>query len=225
MVKQQFSGSASLITSKNLASSKRKKQMMGLALKVDIVVFVCCLITLSYVTLCNPEWFSGPMPKDGLTGQNCSLVLSYYHNPLIAKALCIDQGKSTLLFSKPGTFIFLAILLAFIFRSAITIHRPFSKSNIIFHFALIACILLLVYLLPEMMHVSLEVLSPKEIGICFGCALGAVCMGLVSRGGILMTNSGRIFHFEIKIGEGSNQYSDLLKEHKICQTLNFPLVK
>ena len=223
MIKHQICGSASLITSKNLTLSKRRKQMLGLALKIDILVFVTCLTTCSFITLSNPEWFYGNTPKEGISGYSCQLVRSYYHNPQIAKAICANQGQTIILFSKAGTFIYLLIMLSFVFRSAITIHRPFSKSNIIFHTLLIGLILLFVYLCPEYLQVSLSGLQLEELGICFGVALGTVCLGLLARAIILMTGFGKIFHFEIRIGERGNHYTDLLKEFRTCQTMMFPL--
>jgi hypothetical protein len=151
MVKHQVSGSDSLIASRNLSLSKKKRKIMGVAIKVDILMFVVSLVVGCYLALDHPLWFSGPLPREGLQGYSCNIIPSFYHNPWIAKTLCINNGFSKLLFSKVGTFIFLFVIMAMIFRSAITVHNPFGKSNIIFHVSLIGALILLVFFCPELM--------------------------------------------------------------------------
>ena len=128
--------------------------MLGLAIKIDIAIFVICMTVCCFLALNNPHWFELGIPRDGLTGYNCSVVPSYYHNPQVAKALCTSQGQTIILFSKASTFIFLLLMLTFIFRSAVTVHYPFSKSNILFHLTLIVVIMLFIYLTPQYMHTS-----------------------------------------------------------------------
>lgn len=161
MIKHQVSGSDTLLASKTLSLSKRRRKVMGVAIKFDIVVFAICLTIGCFLAISNPLWFSGPLPREGLTGYTCTIIPSFYHNPWIANTLCNSNGLNKLLFSKVGTFIFLYILLAIIFRSAITVHNPFGKSNIIFHLSLIVTLLLLIYFCPEMMQVSINALSWK----------------------------------------------------------------
>lgn len=40
-----------------------------------------------------------------------------------------------------------------------------------------------------------------------------------------MTEGGKIFHFEMRVGEGANDYAELLKEHKEGSTMQFELNK
>jgi len=207
MVKHQISGSDALIASRNLSLSKKKRKIIVVAIKFDVLMFVISLIVCSFIALSNPLWFSGTLPREGLTGFSCNIIPSFYHNPWIAKTICNNNGVSKLLFSKVGTFIFLYILLAVIFRSAITVHNPFGKSNIIFHLTLIGCLVLLVFFCPESMEVSNDGLSWNEIGICIAAALGSVCFGLLCRAGLLLTELGKISHFEIKIGLDSSEYT------------------
>jgi hypothetical protein len=224
--KHQLSGSAALVSSHNLSLSKRKRQMLGLAIKTDILLFVVGLTVACYVALNNPLWFSGGLPRDGLAGFSCDLVPSFYHNPAIAKAHCFGAGGGELLlFSKVGTFIFLLILLTFTLRSAITIHRPVGKGNLLFHILMVTVLLLLVYFCPQLLQAAEKGLSWQEVGICLGSAAGIVGLGLVCRACVLMTEAGKIFHFEIRIGEGGNEYTELLKDYRECRTLSFPLDK
>ena len=126
---------------------------------------------------------------------------SFYHNPEIGKALCVGETGTLLVYSKVGTFIFLLITLTFIFRSAIIVHYPFSKSNILFHTFLITTFVIFLYFCPEYVQVTLEGLSLEEMGICMGIALGIVILGFVTRAAIQATGMGKIFHFEILIGD------------------------
>lgn len=154
-----MAGSSTFIRTESLTSSKRKRQMLGIALKVDIVLFVVCITAGCYLCLSNPLWFSGNVPRLGIAGFDCKQVRSYYHNPSIAKAICMNNVGEVMIYSKVGTFIFIFILLSFTFRSALTVRQPFSKANIMFHSILAGLLILISYTIPEALQLAYNGLS------------------------------------------------------------------
>jgi hypothetical protein len=195
--------------------------MLGISLKAEITVFILMLTAGSFTCISNPQWFGGALPRDGLPGLSCQQVPSFYHNPSIAKALCEDVDSSIVLFSKPGTFILLFNLLAFTLNSALAVNRPLSKGNLLYHVAIVALLVGLVYLVPQFLQTVQQGLSLRELGVCLGCAAGAVVLSKLARAGLEMTESGRIFHFEVRMGDSGNDYAELLKEHKDGRTMQF----
>jgi hypothetical protein len=204
------------------AGSRRNKNLLGWAIKGDLIVFLLLILGTCLAALFFPHLFI----HEDLTAsesEHCHSPKSFYHNPDIRVYLCVENGHFSYVYSKLQTFIFLVTLMAITLKTFLSAPRILSIVNLAFHCGLMGILMAFLFLFPSVIHLSSRMTS-LELGVSVGVALTIVVLSKLNRWVIGSMEGGKRFQLTLNISlvKRYNEYAEILREFKEGNTLKYP---